>query len=40
MLPHVDRLVSAHNLVSFGDLRRLLAGTRSLPGAHDMRKAA
>jgi uncharacterized protein with von Willebrand factor type A (vWA) domain len=40
MQPHVDRLVSAHNLVSFGDLHCLLAGTRSLRGAHDMRNAA
>ncbi len=40
MLPHVDRLVSAHNLVSLGDLRRLLTRTPSSRSPHAMSKAA
>ncbi len=40
MLPHVDRFVSAHNLVSFGDLCRLLTGAPSSQPVHSVRNAA
>jgi MoxR-like ATPase len=40
MLPHVDRFVSAHNLVSFGDLCRLLSNASSSRTAHRASNAA
>lgn len=40
MLPHVDRLVSAHNLVSLADLRRLLTGTPTPQRSHAASNAA
>lgn len=40
MLPHVDRFVSAHNLVSFGDLCRLLSSASSSQTAHRARNVA
>ncbi len=40
MLPHVDRFVSAHNLVSFGELRRLLTDTSTSKPVRAMSEAA